>query len=75
MSSTSMFQQILEIFKSADGNIIDTCTKSGEMKMANLTFENSSLLAFFPDGDYKTTFRFYDSFDANIYNITYYTTR
>lgn len=75
MNSIPVYQRLFEIIQSTDGNILDACTNSGDIKMANLTFENSSFVSMFPDGEYKTTYRFFDEVDANIYNVSYYVVR
>lgn len=54
------------------GNMVESCSSIGEMTLSNLTFENSTLIKLWPDGEFKTRFLFFDELDDNIYNVTYY---
>lgn len=65
---------IVRTVREVAGDVIDACFRAGEFKLWNVTFVNSSTMSVWPTGNYKTTFRFFDTMDANIANLTYETT-
>lgn len=51
--------------------MIEACLRMGDIKVANLTYQDSKLISKWPAGNYKVDFKFYDDADDNIYNISY----
>lgn len=62
---------LIHTAKEFAGDLVGACSRSGDFKISNMTFANSSIMALFPTGLYRTTYRFFDANDANIVNITY----
>jgi hypothetical protein len=75
ITSIPFLEKMQNAFVACDGNIADACTKTGEMKLENFTFRDMSLASVWPEGEYKTTFKFFDDVDDNIFNITYLSTK
>lgn len=74
MKAIFFLESIVNIIRSFEGNILDFCHHSGDMKVSNVSLVNSSLVQFLPDGQYRSIFKLFDSGDDNIINVTYYAT-
>lgn len=68
--SNIFIQQLIEVTRSVAADLLNCCTKSGDFSMMNVTLNNSTFLALFPSGNYKTSFRYFDHIDDNIMNLT-----
>lgn len=68
--SNIFVQQLIEATRSVAADILNCCSKSGDFSMTNVTLNNSSFLALFPSGHYRTSFRYFDHIDDNIMNLT-----
>lgn len=71
-ADTNLYVKILvDTAKEVTGDLIEACTRTGDFKLTNVTFANSSIMSLFPTGLYRSTYRFFNSNDANIVNVTY----
>lgn len=75
MSTTFILENIVNFLKGFDSNVLNSCSVTGEMKMSNLTLDNSTFVLMWPTGDYQTKIRFYDQIDDNIFNVTCFNNR
>lgn len=71
--TNAVINLLIDTAKEVAGELIHGCSRSGDFKIWNATFANSSIMTVFPTGLYKTTYRFFNANDPNIVNITYET--
>jgi hypothetical protein len=71
MDAGIFIQNILNIFKAIDGNVLEACSTLGDIKLSNISFQKSPIAMLLPAADYKTEVIFFDDDDANIINVTY----
>ncbi|CRL07698.1 CLUMA_CG020654, isoform A [Clunio marinus] len=45
---------------------MEICDRSGDFHLTNASFNDMKILSYFPEGDYRTKYIFYDSKDDNI---------
>lgn len=69
--SNPFITAVLNTAKEIAPQITECCTRAGDFQVYNMTFANTSFLLMWPSGDYKASFRYYDSDDSNVYNLTY----
>lgn len=74
MKGIQLLNSIMDVVKNLNGNLMECCKKAGDINAMNVTLSNASFLSFFPAGNFKKTYRFYDDIDDNIVNLTYYGT-
>lgn len=55
--------------KSLDKSIIHPCPFSGELKSYNITADSNLLKSTFFTGQYRSSLRFFDEFDDNIFTL------
>lgn len=72
--NSKFLETLLNVAKLVPGNLMKMCKGPGEIKYFNFTLINSTVTALFPNGNYKTIFKFYDDIDDNIMNTTYFAT-
>jgi hypothetical protein len=65
-----LFDVLLEDLKDMAKEILEICSRKGDILAMNITFKNSRVLSMFPGGEYLTKIQLFDSIDENIYNIT-----
>lgn len=67
-------KNILQLIKAYAGQFLEICSRQGEFKVANMSLVNSSFIVLWPAGDYKISFKLFDSLDDNIVSLSYTTT-
>lgn len=65
------FQAFINTTKQIAGEIINICDRSGDFKVWNMTFANSTMIKLWPPGGYRVFYKFFDVMDENIYNFTF----
>lgn len=70
MKPSPAIEMFFQAAKSMGQALIDVCFKTGELKVANVTFGNNPYGAIHPAGNFRAIIRYYDDFDANIFNFT-----
>lgn len=64
---------LVDTAKEIAGDLIGACSRSGNFKISNVTFANASIMALFPTGYYRSTYRYFNRNDANIFNTSFET--
>lgn len=73
-SGNIFMKNLLDLFRSKAGELLECCIRTGDFKVSNFSVANSSIIAFWPPGDYRVGVRFFDLDDDNIYKLSYTTT-
>lgn len=62
----------ISVVRRIAGHMLEVCTKAGEFNFYNISEYNATYWSMWPDGDYRTSGRFYDENDDNILNGSCY---
>lgn len=62
--------EMLKHAKNIGGEVLESCTRMGEIKNFNISCMNSSFTRILPAGHYRSTVRLYDDTDDNIVNVS-----
>lgn len=65
------FQVFINTTQQIAGEIVEICDRSGDFKVWNMTFMNTTMIKLWPPGGYRVFYGFSDEIDRNIYNFTF----
>jgi hypothetical protein len=71
LSSIPIFDMLVKEAKAMGEDFLNICEKTGDIKIANVSFTNSYFASQWPAGDYKNEITFFDDIDKNIWNMTF----
>lgn len=74
IASSPFFDAILNVIQTLKAGMFDICRRSGDINIYNISYQNSSAIDVWPDGQYKTVARIFDDIDENIANGTFCST-
>lgn len=69
--SNFFIQTAINTTKQIAGEVIDSCYRSGDFRVWNMTFLNTTMIALWPAGTYRVLYKFSDGMDQNIVNLTF----
>lgn len=72
MKSIPLFEILLDEAKIMGKDLLEVCHRVGDLKAANVTFNNSTFVSKWPTGDYKVVIKFYDADDPNIFTVNFF---
>lgn len=53
------------------GEVVESCERSGDFRVWNMSFMNTTMLSLWPAGSYRVAYKFTDGIDSNIVNLTF----
>lgn len=66
-----LISKVIEHLRPTAKDLFEICSRTGDIKVANISLANSTVLALFPSGDYRITVKFFDSADDKIHQFSY----
>jgi hypothetical protein len=74
LKTVPFFQAVLNELRIFASEFLEICSRSGEIKAMNVSFEKSDIVKMYPSGSYQAFYHGYDSIDSNIGCYKFFTT-